>query len=110
MDPTPMFQRNDVVFLPDGTPLQIHPAHACRGSYCSMHNPSDHPLRDAPQLWDPRFRSIYRMCTHGNVHLDPDDFTFKWRAGASLQVLALISVHDCDGCFRWPTIDEDDAR
>lgn len=108
MDPTPLFRHHDVIFLPDGTLLQTHPASRCAGRVCSIHNPSDHPLRDAPQLWDPRFRSIYRMCTHGNVHLDPDDFMFKWRAGLPLSALALISVHDCDGCCRWPTRDEDD--
>lgn len=102
-----MFQHHDAIFLPDGTLLRTHAAHACRGNHCSIHNPSDHPLRDAPQLWDPRFKSIYRMCTHGVVHVDPDDFKFKWRAGVSLQVLALVSVHNCDGCCHWPSVDED---
>lgn len=110
MDPTPVFQRNDAVFLPDGTLLQTHPTAACVGTFCSIHNPSDHPLRDAPQLWDHRFRSIYRMCVHGNVHLDPDDFMFKWRSGLPVHVLALIGAHDCDGCCRWPLNDEDDVK
>jgi hypothetical protein len=110
VDPTPIFQRNDAVFLPDGTLLQVHSVSRCVGDHCSIHNPSDHPLRDAPQLWDPRFKSIYRMCVHGNVHLDPDDLMFKWRVGVSVQVLALISVHDCDGCCHWPLNDLDDVR
>lgn len=110
MDPTPVFQRNDAIFLPDGTLLQTHHPSRCVGHFCSIHNTSDHPLRDAPQLWDPRFKSIYRMCTHGNVHPDPDDFAFKVRSGFSALTLAFIGAHTCDDCCRWPARDEDDAQ
>lgn len=107
MDPTPVFQRNDAVFLPDGTLLQTHPASRCTGSFCSIHNPSDHPLRDAPQLWDPHFRSIYRMCTHGVIHPDVDDFAYKVRSGLSHILLAFLGAHVCDDCCRWPPTDPD---
>lgn len=110
MDHTPVFKHNDAVFLPDGTLLQTHHESRCVGNFCSIHNPSDHPLRDAPQLWDPRFRSIYRLCTHGHVHPDVDDFMFKWRSGLSLAALALIGAHDCDKCCHWPREDQDDTR
>lgn len=109
MDTTPVFARNDVIFLHDGTLLQTHSPARCVGDHCAVHNPSDHPLRDAPLHWSDRFKSMYRSCTHGYVHHDPDDFTFKWRAGLPLVVLALVTRHDCDGCCRWPVSDEDDS-
>lgn len=107
MDSTPLFRHRDVVFLPDGTLLQTHSPSQCVGNFCSIHNPSDHPLRDAPQLWDGRFKAIYRLCSHGHVHIDVDDFTFKVRLALPPAVLALISVHDCDGCCHWPAVDGD---
>jgi hypothetical protein len=110
VDPTPVFARNDAIFLPDGTLLQTHSEDECIRAYCSIHNPSDHPLRDAPQLWNSRFKTMHRMCDHGYVHLDPDDFMFKWRMGLSLATLAIIRRHDCDDCCRWPNVDEDDVR
>lgn len=109
MDDAPVFKRNDAIFLPDGTLLQTHPEWQCLGNYCSIHDPSDHPLRDAPQLWDDRFRSVYRLCAHGHVHPDVDDFMFKIRSGIAPSVLALLGAHDCDHCCHWPTKDEDDA-
>ena len=108
MDATPVFRNHDAIFLPDGTLLQTHHYSRCVGSYCSIHNPSDHPLRDAPQLWHQRFKTMYRQCAHGYVHPDFDDFRFKWRVGLSLAALALLSRHDCDQCCHWPTNDKDD--
>ena len=111
MDDTPLFTRGDVIFLPDGTTLQTHPESRCAGNACSIHNPSDHPLRDAPQYWDDRFKTIYRLCSHGYVHPDADDFAYKTSVQRlSPLLLALVSAHDCDGCCRWPTRDEDDAQ
>lgn len=109
MDATPIFRHNDAIFLADGTLLRTHPGRACVGTHCSIHNPSEHPLRDAEQLWNPRFKTMHRVCSHGYVHLDPDDFYFKWRSGLSLATLALITKHECDGCCHWPTEDEDDV-
>ena len=100
VDDTPIFQHHDVVFMPDGSVLQTHPESACHDMYCSIHNPSNHPLRDAPQLWHDRSKSIQRICSHGYRHHDPDDFMHKWRSGLPLAVLALIARHDCDGCCR----------
>jgi hypothetical protein len=107
VDPTPVFRHHDAVFLPDGTLLRTHPERACVGDHCCIHNPSDHPLRDAPQAWDPRLRAVYRTCEHGVVHPDYDDFAFRIRVGTSSALLALIGVHNCDGCCHWPTEDED---
>lgn len=107
MDGTPVFRYNDAIFLPDGTLLVTHPEHACRGTHCCVHNPSDHPLRDAPLVWLPRLRSLDRICTHGIRHPDRDDFAYKASQRLSPLLLALLSAHDCDDCCRWPTRDED---
>lgn len=108
MDSTPVFKYNDAIFLPDGTLLMTHPEHACRGAHCCIHNPSDHPLRDAPLAWWPGLRSMLRVCTHNLRHPDLDDFAFK----VNIQrlpsyLLAIIGAHDCDNCCRWPTEDSD---
>jgi hypothetical protein len=108
VDPRPVFSSNDAIFLPDGTLLKTHPESTCQGNNCCIHSPSDHPLREAPQLWNPRFKTVYRMCVHGHVHPDFDDFVFKARSGVSHSLLALIGAHDCDGCCHWPTRDQDD--
>lgn len=108
MDDTPLFARNDIIFMHNGDALRTHPPERCEGDHCCIHNPSDHPLRDAPQFWNDRFKTIKRACAHGALHPDPDDFMHKWRAGVSLVGLTLISAHPCDGCCRWPVSDEDE--
>jgi hypothetical protein len=105
-----MWQDRDVIFLPDGTLLQTHPERVCVGGHCCIHNPSGHPLRDAPQFWVAWSRSINRLCTHGVMHPDYDDFAFRIRVGTSSALLALIGAHNCDGCCHWPTEDEDDRK
>lgn len=109
MDPMPVFASNDAIFLPDGTLLQTHAETRCVGNFCSIHNPSDHPLRDAPQAWDQRLRTVYRICSHGVVHPDYDDFAHKIRSGWSHEMLGLVGAHNCDRCCYWPLRDEDDS-
>lgn len=108
MDPTPVFARNDAIFLADGTLLQTHSTWLCAGNTCCIHNPSDHPLRDAPLLWIDQFRSMDRVCSHGFTHPDPDDFSFKVHTGVSHLLLSVIGAHDCDHCCHWPLTDSYD--
>lgn len=108
MDPTPVFARHDAIFLPDGTLLQTHPKWMCGTGFCCIHNPSDHPLRDAPMFWIDQFKSMDRLCSHGVRHPDPDDFAFKVRVGVPHLLLSVIGAHECDHCCHWPTKDEDD--
>jgi len=108
VDSTQVFKYNDAVFLPDGTLLMTHPEHACKGGHCCIHNPSDHPLRDAPMRWVARFKSIQRTCSHGVNHPDYDDFLYKIRVGVSGVMLAVIGAHNCDGCCHWPREDQDE--
>lgn len=109
MDATPVFARNDAIFLADGTLLQTHPAWSCAGQFCCVHNPSDHPLRDAPLFWLQDTRSMDRLCSHGVRHPDYDDFAFKVRSGFPRYMLAIVGAHSCDGCCHWPLTDPDDG-
>lgn len=77
-------------------PIQTHGPDACSGEYCVIHNPSDHPLKDAPI----HFRTDWgylaeRVCPHGIGHPDPDSVAHFERIGVDG-----IGVHGCDGCCR----------
>lgn len=62
----------DVIFLRDGTGMQIHGEARCAGAPCPFHNPSDHPLREAPLAWFKELNLMMRQCEHGSLHPDPD--------------------------------------
>jgi hypothetical protein len=77
--------------------LWVHKEGTCAGQYCSIHNPSDHPLKDARLNWRSDTGVMERICAHGVGHPDPDHMAYvtsiskdnKWQA-----------VHSCDGCCR----------
>lgn len=110
MDPTPVFQHHDAIFLPNGTLLRTHPESACAGGHCCIHNPSDHPLRDAPLVWWSQLNFMDRVCAHDGKHPDPDALAFKAASQTPQWLLLLLESHDCDGCCRRPTEDEDETK
>lgn len=62
---------------------------------CAIHNPSYHPLSDAPQVMrEDKWFLIERVCTHGIGHPDPDSASFMAESGWGKG----IWVHGCDGC------------
>ena len=72
-----------------GVLVNIHQPDRCAGRPCCIHDPSDHPLRDAPLFW----RSagfMERICEHRIGHPDPDDVLVRSNAG--------YEIHGCDGC------------
>jgi hypothetical protein len=70
--------------------LRTHPAEDCNGSYCAIHNRSDHSMRSFRQHWRGDRHLMERICPHGIGHPDPDDYRI---------VTGLDSgVHGCDGC------------
>ena len=91
--------------LQDGRLLQVHNQSDCYGPNCCIHNPSDHPLRNAPLTWYPGV-GMMRVCEHDYIHPDPDDLAVKLRTHGIIDGLALLeaisSVHlveeNCDGC------------
>lgn len=68
--------------------VNVHSPDKCAGTYCPIHNPSNHHMKDWPQHWRADRRIIERICPHGVGHPDPDD-----PAAAGIH-----SIHGCDGC------------
>jgi hypothetical protein len=74
----------------------------CRGSFCPIHNPSDHKMRDWPMNlrmdgW--AFPLIERICPHGVGHPDPDSAAYLDKTN-NLKPEYGYFVHGCDGCCR----------
>jgi hypothetical protein len=80
-------QVNETSWVDDYNQLivNVHRPNQCRNDYCTIHNPSRHPMSDFPQRWRQDKKVMERMCPHGIGHPDPDD-------------IALDKVHACDGC------------
>jgi hypothetical protein len=79
---------------------KVHKATLCEGTHCTIHNPSDHPMKDAKLVL--RVGSPFsgkphgfaeRFCDHGIGHSDPDSVAFYARQGSHG-----MGVHGCDGC------------
>jgi len=82
-----------------GEVWKVHKASACADSYCAIHNPSDHPLKDAPLVL--RHGSplsikphgfAERFCECGIGHSDPDSVAYYSSQGA-----LGTGVHGCCG-------------
>lgn len=105
-EPTNESELFDIIALHDGTILtNVHSANSCDLEYCCIHNPSDHPLRNAPLTWmGPPIRTMGRVCAHGKYHPDPDDLAFKTATLDWIATEAIMSAHmvveNCDGCCR----------
>jgi len=77
-----------------GVEHHIHHRDLCKGEKCCFHNPSDHPLKDAPMYirYD-KGALVERMCEHGIGHDDPDSVAYFHRQGEKW-----AGIHGCDGC------------
>lgn len=82
----------ELVQTVDGV-MQIHGVAVCAGTTCVVHNPSDHPLGDAPLKWRGDRYLFERICEHGVGHPDPDSVAFLEERGVTH-----AAVHGCDGC------------
>lgn len=79
--------------------VRVHPPEQCAGEWCCIHNPSDHPLREAPLNFRFDTGITERICPHGVGHPDPDSMAFRQRALPPEVFKALaMGVHGCDGC------------
>jgi hypothetical protein len=71
----------------------VHPASACEGESCVVHNPSKHHMRSWPLVWRDDKGVMERTCPHGVGHPDPDDAGFLIRTGREH-----LTIHGCDLC------------
>ena len=91
-----------------GKNLVVHSMEQCEGQHCSVHNPSDHSMKDFPTHWRADRGIMERICPHGIGHPDPDDVAFYERglraAGIAEKDIEKkvrgYSVHGCDGCCK----------
>ena len=75
---------------------KVHKRSICAGDFCTIHNPSNHPLKDAEiAIRSDAFKRglVERFCEHGIGHSDPDSVAFFAKQGANG-----MGVHGCDGC------------
>lgn len=68
----------------------VHAAGTCWGPICTIHNPTDHHMREWTLYWREDRRIFERLCPHGIGHNDPDQ---NYTNGDS-------DIHGCDGCCR----------
>lgn len=87
----------DLWSMDTGDLLRTHGSDQCAGNFCAMHNPSDHPLRDAVMKWDGNRNLMVRFCEHGIWHPDADDLAFKHRS-CGARWASMCEIHKCDGC------------
>ena len=62
-----------------GVVWKVHKSSLCEGTYCAIHNPSDHSLKNAPiAVRSDAFKHglVERFCEHGIGHSDPDSVAF----------------------------------
>lgn len=74
---------------------KVHEATDCIGPVCSLHNRSDHPMRNFPQHWRSDRFMMERICPHGIGHPDPDDPKISMAPQGEKNYELM---HGCDGC------------
>lgn len=81
--------------LVGGQKIYAHRKRDCYNEYCSIHNHSDHHMKEWPQNWRSDRGIMERICEHGVGHPDPDD-----------PCEGVDRVHGCDGCCISPDKDK----
>lgn len=75
--------------------LTAHDNSACKGRYCSVHNPSPEAEAVGERWWRKDRGMMERICPHGVGHPDRDEIAFRERAGLETEY---FGMHGCDGC------------
>lgn len=89
----------DTIELIGGRMLKVHRASECAGEVCSVHNPSAHHMVTWPRDWTSHNYAMWRVCSHGVRHIDPDHAAYVRTAG----IFAGDSCGpNCDGCCQPP--------
>lgn len=87
--------------------LRVHNRKYCEGEFCTIHNPSDHRMKDWPMVWRGDRGIMERTCSHGIGHPDPDDSDFRKRRDGDNGNYD-SGIHGCCGCCATQT-KEDNA-
>jgi hypothetical protein len=77
------------------TVWKVHKREVCEGDFCCIHNPSDHPLKDAKMVLRTdgfKYGLAERFCSCGIGHSDPDAVAFHAKKGDHG-----LGVHGCCG-------------
>jgi hypothetical protein len=75
-----------------------HTKKECYSEYrCTLHNRSNHHMREFPQMWNGRKQIMERLCEHGYGHTDPDE-------------ISGFEIHNCDGCCAKLNLDPTNAK
>lgn len=80
--------------------ITVHGPQLCAGTYCPIHLPSNHHMRE----WETvirldRHSLVERLCPHGTGHPDPDSVAFLSSPEAPHPVLRhQLERHGCDRC------------
>lgn len=77
--------------------VNVHSADECYGRHCTIHNPSDHHMRDFGLYWRWDRHFFERICPHGIGHPDPDQVAY-WETVLKPDEAMSQSIHGCDGC------------
>ena len=87
-----------------GQRVFVHNRSMCKGRHCSIHNPSDHHMKDWPTNWRDDRKMMERICKCGVGHPDPDDLEHRKHAlgHTSEKDLNTLGVHGCCGCCMPP--------
>lgn len=89
-------------YLPDHPEAKVrtHSPDLCGGTFCALHNPSDHPLKDKNMTLrlDKFVPIVERRCDHGIGHPDPDSIAYFASITEDEDVIRYIQMHGCDGC------------
>jgi hypothetical protein len=83
-----------------GQKLKVHSKENCKGKYCTIHNPSNHCMKDFPTHWRDDTRVMERICPHGVGHPDPDDLKYRQKEYKKKYKKSgdFLGIHGCDGC------------
>jgi len=66
---------------------------------CAVHSPSEHRMRDWPQLWRTDRGLMERICACEVGHPDPDHLGYVMRTRGA-DAAETEAIHGCCGCCR----------
>ncbi|MEI2715370.1 MAG: hypothetical protein V9G04_19280 [Nocardioides sp.] len=89
----------DMTFLGDGRMMvDIHDPADCEGRGCWVHHASDWPLNAAPVYWDETSGQAFRLCGHGALHRDLDDYEWATRFSGKWSGMPVWCCSDQAAC------------